>query len=114
MFKKKESGTAQVDAPLKAKKSNVFYKCKSRLLLKIINFTVPNYTARDTYKTRKPLFSQLEATKPHEKLKFEGKNFRNFFRFFFEVSGKSHSAEKCKRDPLGFFEQPFCCKISKN
>ena len=37
-----------------------------------------------------------------------------FFRNFFEVSGKSHSAEKCKRgDALGFFEHPFCCKISK-
>ena len=32
----------------------------------------------------------------------------------FEVSGKSHSAEKCKRgDPLGFFERSFCSKISK-
>ena len=37
-----------------------------------------------------------------------------FSEFFFEVSGKSHGAEKCKRgDPLGFFEHPFCCKISK-
>ena len=37
-----------------------------------------------------------------------------FFSKFFEVSGKSHSAEKCKKgDPLGFFERPFCCKISK-
>ena len=42
------------------------------------------------------------------------KTFRIFFRNFFEVSGKSHSAEKCKRgDALGFFEHPFCCKISK-
>ena len=42
------------------------------------------------------------------------KLFTDFFRNCFEVSGKSHSAEKCKRgDPLGFFERPFCCKISK-
>ena len=38
-----------------------------------------------------------------------------FFRNFFEVSGKSHSAKKCKRgDPSGFFGHPLCCKISKN
>ena len=38
-----------------------------------------------------------------------------FFEISFEVSDKSHSAEKCKRgDPLGFFEHPFCCKIDKN
>ena len=37
-----------------------------------------------------------------------------FFRNCFEVFGKSHSVEKCKRgDPLGFFEHPFCCKIEK-
>ena len=42
------------------------------------------------------------------------KKIRIFFRNFFEVSGKSHSAKKCKwGDPLGFFEHPFCCKISK-
>ena len=35
-------------------------------------------------------------------------------RIFFEVSGESHSAEIFKRrDALGFFEHPFCCKISK-
>ena len=59
-------------------------------------------------------FLQLETTKALEKSKIEKKNFRFFFRKFFEVSGKSHSAEKCKRgDALGFFEHPFCCKISK-
>ena len=30
------------------------------------------------------------------------------------VSGKSHSAEKCKRGHLGVFEHPFSCKIGKN
>ena len=44
----------------------------------------------------------------------EKKIFRILFQFFFEVSGKSHSAQKCKSwDPLGFFEHPFRCKISK-
>ena len=39
----------------------------------------------------------------------------SIFLNFLEVSGKSHSAEKCKKgDPLGFFEQPLCCKIGKN
>ena len=58
---------------------------------------------------RKPLFLQLETTKALKKLKIEKKNFRINSKFF-EVSGKSHSAEKRKR---GFFEHPFCCKISK-
>ena len=44
-------------------------------------------------KTRKPLFLQLETTKALKKLKIEEK----LSEFFFEVSGKSHSAEKCKR-----------------
>ena len=48
-------------------------------------------------KTRKPLFLQLETTKALKKLKIEKKNSDFFFEFFFEVSGKSHSAEKCKR-----------------
>ena len=66
-------------------------------------------------KIRNPLFLQLETTKALKKLKIEFKEFpKNFFRIFFEVFGKSHSAEKCKRDPLGFFEHPLCCKISKN
>ena len=30
------------------------------------------------------------------------------------VSGKSHSAEKCKKGPLGVFEHPSLCKIGKN
>ena len=34
---------------------------------------MPIYTSRDTHKTRKPLFPQLETTKP-QKLKIEGKN----------------------------------------
>ena len=38
-----------------------------------------------------------------------------FFFDFSEVSGKSHSAENCKKKgPLGFFEHPFFCKIEKN
>ena len=47
--------------------------------------------------TRKPLFLQLETTKALKKLKIEKKKFPNFLNFFFEVSGKSHSAEKCER-----------------
>ena len=47
-------------------------------------------------KTRKPLFLQLETTKALKKLKIE-KKIPIFLKFFFEVSGKSHSAEKCKR-----------------
>ena len=46
-------------------------------------------------KIRKPLFLQLETTKALKKQKIEKKN-SDFFDFF-EVSGKSHSAEKCKR-----------------
>ena len=64
-------------------------------------------------RTRKPLFLQLETTKALKKLKIEEKIFPSFFSNFFEVSDKSHSAEKCKRgNTLGFFEHPFCCKIS--
>ena len=52
---------------------------------------------------------------------FEEKSEKNpFFKIFFEinfriffVSGKSHSAEKCKRGPLGVFEHPLFCKIGK-
>ena len=51
-------------------------------------------------KTRKPLFLQLETTKALKKLKIEKKNFRIFFDFFFEVSGKSHSAENIKGGTL--------------
>ena len=47
-------------------------------------------------KTRKPLFLQLETTKALQKLKIEKKNSEFFFDFFFEVSGKSHSAENVK------------------
>ena len=47
-------------------------------------------------KTRKPLFLQLETTKALEKLKIEEKKFPIFLKFFFEVSGKSHSAENVK------------------
>ena len=54
------------------------------------------------------------TTKALKKLKIEKKKFRIFFEIFFQVPGKSHSAKKCKRgDALGFFEHPFCCKISK-
>ena len=38
------------------------------------------------------------------------KNFLNFF----EVSGKLHCTEKCKRGPLAVFQHPFFCKIGKN
>ena len=59
------------------------------------------------------------------------KKFPTFFFDFFLVSGKSHSAEKCKRyyssdffktnevtfhypwGPSGVFEHPFFCKIEK-
>ena len=48
-------------------------------------------------KDSKTTFSTTGDTKALKKLKIEKKNFRFFFEFFFEVSGKSHSAEKCKR-----------------
>ena len=41
-------------------------------------------------------------------------NFVEFFFEFFLVSGKLHSAEKCKTGPLGVFERPFFCQIGKN
>ena len=44
-------------------------------------------------------FFYNETTKALKKLKIEKKN----FRIFFEVSGKSHSAEKCKRGTLWDF-----------
>ena len=93
----------------------------------IIQINVQKLTSREQPKSapclrlkktreRKPLFLQLETTKALKKLKIEKKIFFSefFFQNFFEVSGKSHSAEKYKRgDALGFFEHPFCCKISK-
>ena len=54
-------------------------------------------------KTRKPLSPQLETTIALKKLKIEENFFPNFFRNFFEVSGKSHSAKKCKRGTLWDF-----------
>ena len=36
--------------------------------------------------------------------------FLSSFLEFFLVSGKSHSAEKCKRGNVGVFEHPFFCK----
>ena len=52
-------------------------------------------------KTRKLVCLQLEKTKALKKLKIEKKI--RFFSIFFEVSGKSHSAEKCKRGALWDF-----------
>ena len=60
-------------------------------------------------KTRKPLFLQLETTKALKKLKIEKKNSEFFFEFFFEVSGKSHSAEKCKRGRFSSHVRRFGC-----
>ena len=62
---------------------------------------MPNYTSRDRHKTQKPLFPQLETTTPLKKLKIEETIFPNSF----EVSGKSLSAEKCKKGegPFGIF-----------
>ena len=45
----------------------------------------------------------METTKPLKKLKSEKRNFRIFFEFFFEVSGKSHSAENIKGGTLWDF-----------
>ena len=53
-------------------------------------------------KTQKPLFLQLGTTKALKKVKIE-ENFFPIFFSFFEVSGKSHSAEKCKRGTLWDF-----------
>ena len=47
-------------------------------------------------------FSTTGDNKKLKKLKIEKKN-SDFFRIFFEVSGKSHSAEKCKRGTLWDF-----------
>ena len=59
-------------------------------------------------------FSTTGDNKSSQKLKMGEKNFRFFSRNYFEVSGKSQKTEKCKKgDALGFFEHPFCCKISK-
>ena len=82
----------------------------------------PEKTSRERPKSatylrlKKTTFSTTGDNKALKKLKIEKKNFRIFFGIFSEVSGflKSHSAKKCKRgDALGFFEHPFCCKISK-
>ena len=58
---------------------------------------------KDSTRNENHLFLQLETTKALKKLKIEKKNFRIFFSKFFEVSGKSHSAEKCKRGTLWDF-----------
>ena len=47
-------------------------------------------------KTQKPLFLQLDTTKTLKKLKIEKKS-KIFLNCYFENSGKSHSAKKCKR-----------------
>ena len=41
------------------------------------------------------------------------KKISKIFLNFFEVSGKSHCTEKCKRGPLAVFQHPFFCKIGK-
>ena len=51
-------------------------------------------------KDSKTTFLQLETTKALKKLKIEEKKFPIFFDFFFEVSGKSHSAENVKGGTL--------------
>ena len=52
--------------------------------------------------------------------KIEGGPFGDFKKFLNKIFEKKiifeqcHSAEKCKRgDPLGFFDIPLCCKVSK-
>ena len=52
-------------------------------------------------KDSKTTFLQLETTKALKKLKIEKKKNSEFFlKFFFEVSGKSHSAENVKGGTL--------------
>ena len=59
-------------------------------------------------KDSKATFSTTGDNNSSQKLKIEKKTSDFFSKFL------SHSAEKCKRgDPLGFFEHPFCSKISK-
>ena len=48
-------------------------------------------------KDSKTTFSTTGDNKSSQKTKKWEKNFEFFLNFFFEVSGKSHSAEKCKR-----------------
>ena len=54
-------------------------------------------------KTKTTFFLQLETTKVLKKLKIEKQKFPNFSRKFFEVSGKSHSAKKCKGGRFGIY-----------
>ena len=51
----------------------------------------------------KTTFSTTGDNKTLKKLKIEKKNSRFFFRNFFEASGKSHSAENCKRGTVWDF-----------
>ena len=59
-------------------------------------------------KIRKPFFLQLEATKAIKKLKIEKKISEFFLDFFFEVSGKPHSAENVRGDAF-FHVRRFGC-----
>ena len=61
-------------------------------------------------KENKPGTAQVGAI--YKAQKYQKQFFSIFFEFFL-VSGKSHSAEKCKRGPLGVFKHPFFCKIGK-
>ena len=58
-----------------------------------INFRVPKNTSRDPHKTRKPLFPQMQTTKPLKKLKID------FFRKIFMKSPVSPMVPKTLKQP---------------
>ena len=56
-------GTTQVGARLRFKRVKFFSICKSTLLLKFYQFYTAEKYPKDTHKTRKPRFPQLETKK---------------------------------------------------
>ena len=99
--------TARVGALPKFNKVQFFTYAKVHFLY-FINFTVPEFTSRDTRNTRKPLFPQLDATKLLKRLRIEEKNSINVH----EVSGKSHTAKNPKGS-LRFLKIQFDAKYRK-
>ena len=71
--------------------------------VKISSISVPNYTSRDSHKARKPLFLQLETTKPLKKLKIEMKISEIFYRFFLKSPVSRIVRKNVKGGPFGIF-----------
>ena len=77
---------------------------------------MPQNTRRDTNKTRKSHFPQLETAKTHlaqqknlSKIEKQRKN----LSFFQKMSGKSHSAKNIKKGLWGFFNIHSVAKYQK-